>query len=1431
MKYLIEFFLCLLLLNSSLFADRMQDSLALVALYNSTDGDNWTNNTNWLSDEPIDDWIGVTVENGRVVRIILRCNNMVGQLPADIGNLSVLKELNLRGGWGGDCNTLNRINGSIPLELENLDSLQILDLAVNQVSGNIPVELGNLDNLIGLYLQRNNLSGSIPSEIGNLTNLEELQLDQNQLTDSIPQEIGDLSNLTYLGLERNDLTGGIPSSIGNLTNLTYLGLSFNENLGDTIPPELGNLSNLTTLDLRRCNLSGSFPIEMCNLNLLTGINLADNPLTGSIPPEIGNLANLEGLWLFWVELSGSIPPEIGNLTKLKDLRIGPSNISGNIPTEIGNCINLSNLQLIANNLTGEVPIEILNLTNLVGLYITQSKLDKFPDISSFNNIQNLELWSNRLEFDDIEPNIGVASAEFRYSPQDSVGVEKSDTSCVGLSYTFDMTVGGENNRYQWFKDDTAVTSLSPNSEYTISNCSFADAGDYNCHITNTLATELTLYSRPIHFEVLNEPSSPSIEINGDWLESSEDEGNQWYLYGEKIPGAVGQKYLPARSGNYTVTKYLGCESSHSEEFYYILTGDIETIEREWGTYIGGEDLDIVYDNTSDKDGNIYITGITYSDNGISTTGAYQEDRASSDSSDAFLIKFNTDGEIVWGTYFGGTGYDIGEGIAIDSNNNIYIVGTTLSRTGIESSGSHQEKINGYRSGTRPETRGDLFLAKFNKDGNRLWSTYYGSRLSEYYGRVATDKYNNVYIGGQLDSDNGAQEIATNGAHKTEVEGVRDGFLVKFDSDGRRQWGTYYGGAGNWDRVMGIATHDNDVFITGGADSENIDSCIATSNAFHTQYVEGVWSSYIAKFNGDGERQWGTYVGSGCYDITADNNGNIFVCGVCNPDTNINVYSTDSAFQRYGSGYNDAFIVKFNNFGARKWGSFFGAHSGETAFNCCTDSFDNIYLSGIASSKSESINISTCKSYQENPGGSRDAFLIKTNNGGKRKWSSFFGGEKAEIGTEVWPGLPYNMGICTDNFKNVFLVGYTQSTSNISTPGSHQQDKSDSTDGFLVKFNQKVISTKIASKDSMVTYCEGDAIELIAPEEFMQYQWIEDGDSIIGATNQEYILPNDKSPGKYQYNVILGSDPCAYLSDTISITINPLPDKPTITQLGNDLISSSDSGNQWFLNGEAITDAVDKLFTPVLDGSYTVQVTDSNGCISEMSESFNYDAGPAATMFAGSGEAEPGGLFDMNIFMTNLQGIRQAGATGVTANLRLNATILDPVDSEYDGAVTGDERIIGLTIPVEPDSDSLLLSIPFRAMLGNTDRTTITLDSIKTVGSNLEIASGDGMFMLKGICMEGGPRLLNSSGEVQITKVSPNPSSGTLEIEFEVIEKGMTRLSIISSYGEKMLTMFSGKTKKGIYEVRADISSLSVGAYYILLQTPTIRKAEKLFIIK
>ena len=334
------------------------DKAALVALYNATDGANWTTKTNWTSEQPLASWHGVvTNSDGNVTSLTLDNNQLSGEIPAELGALSELYKLDL---------SANQLSGTIPATLGRLSNLDTLHLHTNDLSGAIPAELGALEALIALQLYTNQLSGAIPATLGRLEKLIYLDLSTNRLSGVIPAELGALSELYQLDLSTNQLSGAIPAELGALTALTSLDLHTNR-LSGAIPAELGALTALTSLDLHTNRLSGAIPAELGALTALTRLYLDTNRLSGTIPAELGALTALTRLYLDTNRLSGTIPAELGALTALTRLDLHTNDLSGGIPAALGNLSDLTDLLLHNNALSGPIPTELGQLTQLTQL--------------------------------------------------------------------------------------------------------------------------------------------------------------------------------------------------------------------------------------------------------------------------------------------------------------------------------------------------------------------------------------------------------------------------------------------------------------------------------------------------------------------------------------------------------------------------------------------------------------------------------------------------------------------------------------------------------------------------------------------------------------------------------------------------------------------------------------------------------------------------------------------------------------------------------------------------------------------------------------------------------------------------------------------------------------------------------------------------------
>ncbi len=380
--------------------DISPDRAALEALYWATDGDNWTNNTNWLTDQPLDQWHGVTTNpDGRVTILDLPDNQLNGTLPPELGDLTELEALALYN---------NQLTGRTPPQLGNLTNLTYLDLEINQLSGDIPPELGNLTNLDTLWLNNNQLTGEIPQELGVLTNLETLYLSSNQLSGCIPAALQSVptNDFGLLGLpwcslpvdDRAALEALYYATDGDnwADNTNWLS---DEPLDQWHGVTTGADGRVTELLLGNNGLAGAIPPELGSLTRLQDLHLDVNQLSGAIPAELGRLTDLESLGLGANRLGGSIPTHLGGITNLRMLELRDNQLSGSIPAALGSLSRLELLWLQENQLSGAVPAELGSLTNLDGMWLSRNEGLSGPLPGSFTELgvlRTLDLRSTHL---------------------------------------------------------------------------------------------------------------------------------------------------------------------------------------------------------------------------------------------------------------------------------------------------------------------------------------------------------------------------------------------------------------------------------------------------------------------------------------------------------------------------------------------------------------------------------------------------------------------------------------------------------------------------------------------------------------------------------------------------------------------------------------------------------------------------------------------------------------------------------------------------------------------------------------------------------------------------------------------------------------------------------------------------------------------------
>jgi len=414
-------------------------------------------------------------------------------------------------------------------------------------------------------------------------------------------------------------------------------------------------------------------------------------------------------------------------------------------------------------------------------------------------------------------------------------------------------------------------------------------------------------------------------------------------------------------------------------------------EVEWSSYLGDSGNDSACGIALDSDGNCYITGYTGSSGWVS--GGWDTTFAST--FDGYVAKLNPAGQHLWSTYLGGTSNDFGYDIAVDSSGNCYVTGATNSSGWISGGG---QPIPGGQS--------DAYLVKLNAAGEHQWSTYLGGENNENGYGIAVDAAGNCYVAGSTHSS-----TWISGGWISTLGGERDGFLVKINAAGQREWSTYLGGI-QLDDADDIAVDaQGNCYVTGVTYSEGW-----VSGGWKTAYG-GYGDGFVVKFNAAGAHQWSTYLGGADMDdgdyITVDAVGNSYASG----KTSSAGWIHGGWQTTFGGGYRDGFVVKLNATGAHQWSTYLGGSGDDYSSGLTLDPNGNCYVTGTTESPGWVIG-SGNKCVKENTKDVRsiDAFLVDLNAAGRHLWSYYLGGLDTDLG----------LAITLDEEKNIYAVGNTSS---------------------------------------------------------------------------------------------------------------------------------------------------------------------------------------------------------------------------------------------------------------------------------------------------------------------------------------------------------------------------------------------------------------------
>jgi len=418
----------------------------------------------------------------------------------------------------------------------------------------------------------------------------------------------------------------------------------------------------------------------------------------------------------------------------------------------------------------------------------------------------------------------------------------------------------------------------------------------------------------------------------------------------------------------------GGGSSGEKPVFGPAPGDTVFQTKQFGTSAN----DVGYGIATDSNGNVYVTGSTGGNLGNANAG----------SEDIFITKYNSQGTKLWTRQIGTTDSDNGNRVTVDINDNVYIVGST----------------RGSLDGNTYAGEEDIFIIKYDSDGNKIWTRQAGTTTNDVGTGIATDRSGNIYITG----------FTFGGINGNTNAGTDDTFIIKYDANGIEQWTRQIGTPAN-DTAYGIATDiAGNVYVTG-----------QTGGNFDGNTNHGGDDIFVVKYNSGGNKQWAVLLGSPFaappgFDtgtgIATDSNGNIYITGYTNGGLDGNVSTGD----------NDLVVVKLDAGGANQWTRQLGTTRSEFPTSIAIDSNNNIYVTGATDDALDG----------NANAGDFDLFVVKYTSNGDKQWVRQLGTTAFDM---AWD-------ITTDQNGNAYVTGFTNGNLAGTNAGSSTSD------AFIIKYD-------------------------------------------------------------------------------------------------------------------------------------------------------------------------------------------------------------------------------------------------------------------------------------------------------------------------------------------------------------------------------------------
>lgn len=458
----------------------------------------------------------------------------------------------------------------------------------------------------------------------------------------------------------------------------------------------------------------------------------------------------------------------------------------------------------------------------------------------------------------------------------------------------------------------------------------------------------------------------------------------------------------------------------------------------WTTYLGGSDIEDPRSVFCDEKGNTYVTGSTRSIDFPASAGVFQD--SLENGYDGFVTRFDSTGNLIWSTYYGGSGDDYPQFIKQDGNGDLILTGYTTSGDLMVSSGGQDSLAGSY----------DGFILKLDTAGNYQWAKYFGGSGGEFILDASIDGNNNIILGGYTSS---LSLPGTSGAWQGSNAGALDIFISKLTTTGQLQWTTFYGGS-NTEDVHGMATDTSgNIYLCG----ETYSTDFPVSAGAYQSYNAGQLDVFLLKFDSTGNRLWGTYFGGSSDEdanaIALTNAGDIFLSGYSSsidfPILGNNPYQSNLSAGK------DVVMIKFKPNGTPFRSTYFGGSNSDESTSLSVISDSLLWVSGNTHSNNLPM---IGNSLQSTYKGASEGFMIKMDSSLTPRYSSYIGGS----------GNDYVFASSVAGHI-LSLSGQTYSTDFPLTTTPYQSSYKGNGDGFVAFFDTLVDPVVVSEVEKPQVY--------------------------------------------------------------------------------------------------------------------------------------------------------------------------------------------------------------------------------------------------------------------------------------------------------------------------------------------------------------------------